>query len=714
MLPSVPRSCSTACVSLILTLLAIAHLANAEPKTLQDFEAEPPTIKTLDARAEIVEVDGNHALQITFGTESPYPNARVLAGPEPWDLSPYTTVLLDVTNTGEASVALGMRVDNQGATGRKNQNTGGTTLAPGESGTVRVDIDRYYHTQLRESLAGMKATPWGKRGENVARLDPSSVVQINLFVSHPHETYSVRVDDLRVEGSFDPATMNVPEPFFPFVDTYGQYLHGDWPGKIRDDDDLREQARQEAQDVEDTPRPGSWDRYGGWADGPQLEATGHFRTAKHEGRWHLVDPDGRLFFSLGVTGVRVGGATVIDQGRDDWFANPPWKSDDPAMQAFLGSQQVRRGEYAKQNAQTFEFMSANLLRKYGPDWRQQWLQRTPRRLMNWGLNTIANWSDTDLFENTSIPYTHWVYINLAKLPWQQGDRNRISDPFHPDFADNLRRRVSAMTRGSTEDPWCIGYFLDNELTWGHESHLARGLLAGKPAVHAKQKLFSDLEAQYGDIAALNTAWDVDYDSWAAALQNESAVDPQTPQAKADLRAFNRQIAEAYFSNVKQAFRAVAPHKLYLGPRFAEYNPQVVEVAAKYCDVVTFNLYRDSVAGWRPMKEFDAPVIVGEFHFGAADRGVFSRGLRPAESTQDKARRFHDYVVSAVGNPLIVGTHWFQFNDQPTTGRPMDTENHGIGFVSIADVPHDAMIRASRAVAEEIYGPAATSAAAPLP
>ena len=43
--------------------------------------------------------------------------------------------------------------------------------------------------------------------------------------------------------------------------------------------------------------------FGGWTGGPQLEATGAFRTARHGGRWTLVDPEGRLFFSIGSQNI---------------------------------------------------------------------------------------------------------------------------------------------------------------------------------------------------------------------------------------------------------------------------------------------------------------------------------------------------------------------------------------------------------------------------
>ena len=50
----------------------------------------------------------------------------------------------------------------------------------------------------------------------------------------------------------------------------------------------------------------------------------------------------------------------------------------------------------------------------------------------------------------------------------------------------------------------------------------------------------------------------------------------------------------------------------------------VATAVKYCDVVGYNLYRDSVANFRMPVEADKPVIIGEFHFGALDLALFQQ------------------------------------------------------------------------------------------
>jgi hypothetical protein len=62
------------------------------------------------------------------------------------------------------------------------------------------------------------------------------------------------------------------------------------------------------------------------------------------------------------------------------------------------------------------------------------------------------------------------------------------------------------------------------------------------------------------------------------------------------------------------------------------------------------------------------VIIGEFHFGALDRGMFHPGLKQERDQPHRAELYRSYVQSALAHPLIIGTHWFQYGDQSTTGR----------------------------------------------
>lgn len=691
------------------TLLASAALvgtaAAQDTLVLQGFEAADLSGKyaTLDTKVQVVDANGSRAMSVTSGTNSPYPNVRFSPPGEAWDLSPYKSVDLDITNTSQDSVKFAMRVDNEGATGQKNHNIGSITLDPGETGTLSVVLVRPVAGGIDEKLIGMDRSPWGRRGEMGGSIDVSKIVQINLFLNKPDRSYSFTIDNLRATGAYDPNEDKVPQPFFPFIDSYGQYMHKDWPGKVKSDGDLAQARAAEQKSIQAFPRPADWDQYGGWRDGPQLNGTGHFTTTKQDGKWYLVDPDGRLFFSLGMDCVKAGGSTAIDQ-RDGWFADQLW--DKPQYAKFVSKlgRQPRRGDFKGSTPRTFDFFSANLQRKYGANYDEQWSELITKRLQNWGFNTLGNWADPDLFPKTNIPYTHWIFYEGPKLPWRQGITKRVPDPFNPRFEEIVRQRGQAMTKGTTDDPKCIGYFVDNEIQWGAATSLAETTMLGDGESSAKCELIKDLKAKYGTIAKLNAAWSAKYESWEAMLATTATVKelPAGPGVKEDYLAFGEKMARTYFSTVKRVLKEIAPNKLYLGCRFAEYNPMVVRVAAEYCDVVSFNIYRDTIANWKPPVAMDKPVVISEFHFGAKDRGVFGDGLVRAASTADRAHKYERYVTGAAQNPNLVGTHWFQLNDEPTTGRPNDGENHNIGFLSITDTPYAEMVEASREVAGKVY------------
>ena len=140
----------------------------------------------------------------------------------------------------------------------------------------------------------------------------------------------------------------------------------------------------------------------------------------------------------------------------------------------------------------------------------------------------------------------------------------------------------------------------------------------------------------------------------------------------------------------------------MGCRFAGgARPWVIAACAKYCDVVSYNIYVESLEGWRLPDNIDAPVMIGEFHFGATDRGPFGTGVRQAVNQDDRAKKLKCYVESALRNPQIVGVHWHQFADQATTGR-FDGEYLQVGWTDICDRPYPETIKAVREVAYPMY------------
>ncbi len=508
--------------------------------------------------------------------------------------------------------------------------------------------------------------------------------------------------------------------FLPCIDRYGQFRHRDWPGKTKSDDDLRRAAEDEAKELAANPGPSGRDRWGGWANGPQLEATGRFRTHKDErGKWWLVNPEGRLFWSFGP--VRVSASSgmtpmngdnstprtgIATMDRDGLFAELPsapgaadatpfskfWTTHDDLLWPFF----LARGE-----TRVYDFSSANLYRKYGADYYAVFSDLVHRRLRSWGCNTIANSSDLAICLMDRTPYAERVECQSRPIAGSHGMWWKFRDPWDGSFTKGVTAALEAHGR-EAHDPWCIGFFVDNEINWGATPRqLAEWTLQSPHDQPAKGALVDFLRERYGgDVARLNAAWSAAYADWEDL--RHSFLLPGS-RADGDLSAFTKILVDAYFRQTKETVKAFDPQLLYLGCRFAgsKCPPWAVEACAKHCDVMSYNIYRETLAEWKLPDGVDAPVLIGEFHFGATDRGPFGTGVRQAANQADRAEKMKAYVRSALEHPQIVGVHWHQFSDQATTGR-FDGEYLQVGWTDICDTPYPETVSAVREVSAQMY------------
>src|SRR5208282_158950 len=195
---------------------------------------------------------------------------------------------------------------------------------------------------------------------------------------------------VRADGTHYGSEPTDAAKLFPLIDAFGQYIHKDWPGKIHTAADFAARKKAEAEDLAGHAGPDDWDQYGGWKAGPQLSASGRFRVEKRDGKWWLVDPEGRVFWSHGIVCVRAENITPTTD-REPWFAALPAKSE--SLGRFYGQARwAPHGYYQGKSYETFNFTGANLWRKFGDHWNQASAAQVHVRLRSWGMNTIGNWS----------------------------------------------------------------------------------------------------------------------------------------------------------------------------------------------------------------------------------------------------------------------------------------------------------------------------------
>ena len=563
--------------------------------------------------------------------------------------------------------------------------------------------------------SNMKGTPLGYASGCVGyRCDYSRVEGILFNVRRIDEGVSWTVSDFEiVPGGKNryPEWARMPvEGFMPFIDRYGQFKYAEFPGKTHSDKDLRRARAKERLDLLLHRGPRGWDRYGGWKSGPQLEATGRFRVEKVDDRWWFVDPEGHLFWSHGTVRVTpsCGIAALSRAGRDfkDFFEGLPDDPDDPFQMFYSTHDELMKPYYVAWKVyETYDFSSANAYRKYGPRYREIFARLAHRRLRSWGMNTMANSSDRGICRMNRTPYN--IRIDLGapvdgcpEWPVLQGSGGwwKFIDPFDTLFTTCVRAHLLA-EKEMIDSPWCIGVFVDNEIKWGEHDHFARLAMMASPSQAAKAALCDDLKSKYGTIAALNRAWHTTFSGWEGFMANREDIPGASGK---DLCAFTDRMVDRYFSIVRAAVDELVPGALYMGCRFNRTAPDFVTYpAAQYCDVLSYNIYNYNLTWFDLPQGVDKPVMIGEFHFGATDRGMFHTGLVHTDSQDSRAAAYGRYVRSALENVYVVGTNWHQFSDQATTGR-FDGENFQVGLTDVCDRPYAETISQLRAIGKTMY------------
>jgi hypothetical protein len=187
---------------------------------------------------------------------------------------------------------------------------------------------------------------------------------------------------------------------------------------------------------------------------------------------------------------------------------------------------------------------------------------------------------------------------------------------------------------------------------------------------------------------------------AGSLRRACRAFPPRRCFKRDLDDFLHHFARAYFEIVSSAIHASDPNHLYLGCRFAAAPiPWSAPLPSSPTSSASTSTAQPSTA---PRSK---PWETGH-HRGVSLRRNRPRALSPRHQRHPHAGRarcgLHAYINSAAKCPAVVGAHWFQFIDEPITGRWHDGENYNIGFVDVTDTPYPELTSAATATNGEIY------------
>ena len=728
------RRSLSAVIALLVTTPLLA--APAGQQTLFNFvrPADVVQVATVDAslpqyNAEQT-AEGEVLRRVTFSPAAA-PSLRLTPQSGVWDWSQSGMMTLRVQNAMSWALTLDVTV----------QSTDGKTLTSridlpaGPAQTLLLPLQaNSAHSQGMRAGPPMPMTLDGQRillANSQGAIDRSQVASVTVSIPGPNAAQSILLERFGVQDGEGV----IKAVYGAIVDGYGQSTRAKWPERVSTDEQLKAGAAKEQQQLKDwRVKQPDLDAYGGWLKGPVFEASGFFRSEKRHGRWYLVTPDGHPFYSLGLNAVTANDSQTYVAGREWMFTDLP--ADGAPLAGYYGSSNHNNGNGASQGrgfnaGRWYNFYGANLQRIYGqpctvPDAQQavesarpcateafdakRWQTHTLDRLQAWGFNTIGNWSDPELGLNDRVPYTLPLsivgdYTSISTgTDWWGG----MPDPFDPRFAMATERAVAIAARDHRDDPWLIGYFADNELAWAGPGDdpksryaLAFGTLRMTTDVPAKRAFLKQLRDKYRNQQGLSKAWGVDIPAWE--LMEDPGFEAPLPSAEhpeieADYQYFQKVFADTYFKTISDSLKWHAPNHLLLGGRFAVSTPEAVRSCAQYCDVLSFNFYTlqpQDGYDFAALRDLDKPVMITEFNFGSRDRGPFWGGVTEVANEEARGPAYARFLKQAVAEPSIVGVHWFQYLDQPVTGRLLDGENGHFGLVGITDLPFNGFVESVR-------------------
>jgi hypothetical protein len=364
-------------------------------------------------------------------------------------------------------------------------------------------------------------------------------------------------------------------------------------------------------------------QYGGLL-GTSFKKTGFFRVEKIDNRWWCIDPDGHLFIYKGVVNV----APVTSPGFS-----------------------------AAYNA-IFDSSSS------------KWADSTSNLLSSLQFNGTGCWSDVNLLRATSkrlvyCPYiqTMFRFINAQGIMSYEDMQNGVPlMSLHPKWATYVDSLLKLKVATYKDDPYCFGYFTDNELHWEFDA-LDKMLAFDNTRQAEHDSAWQFLRNRKGSTASASSISDSDRD------------------------AFLQHMASAYWGAIKRALNKYDPNHLLFGMRFhshvkANAYLSVVKGAGDYVDVIAHNWYLvwtpevDPVWEENPFMEKcyaanPKPYMVTEWYSRGYDTAPYLTNENGAgwlcRNQQDRAYFYDNFTISLLKDPNCVGWHWFQYADNDPLG-----------------------------------------------
>jgi hypothetical protein len=378
-----------------------------------------------------------------------------------------------------------------------------------------------------------------------------------------------------------------------------------------------------------------------------------------------------------------------------WFVSPTGRTEFLNMVTTV--QPFQRGRDGKGPDFVSKDWTGNANTQDTPQQLDHWATTTLQRVQSVGFKGLGAWCHP-IFHNYDVPMTR----DLNVWDWVDSGAKRL---YSPDWSTEAEAAIKAQCQELRDNKNLIGYYTDNELDWGDDTsgpatyfdHLA-------PGDPNRDQVKSVIQSLWPTTKKFNQDWHTNLSDWKDLDTWDHLPKDVSPTAYSRLfSAWLSHLAGDYFRITTALVHQYDPNHLVMGVRFRGFAPEeVVRASAPYTDVVSLNYYvgdakldRDQFSMMYNVSH--QPVVISEYSFHSLDGHSGDRDLVgfSAQVPDQRARadgyRLMTTRLSRV--PYVVGADWFQWMDEPPSGRSSDGEDVNFGIVDIDDRTYPALAAA---------------------
>jgi uncharacterized protein (TIGR03437 family) len=308
----------------------------------------------------------------------------------------------------------------------------------------------------------------------------------------------------------------------------------------------------------------------------------------------------------------------------------------------------------------------------------------------WGFSGFGKWSGAT--------------GNLPILPVLEGNNvpllNLHPDIFDPQVQTLFQASLAQQMKGFVSSSSILGWSYGNEYDEIVTPDEVTSILVMAGTVPAKQALVNQaLTAIYAnDIAAMAASWGVTA-ATAADLYNTAPAPPA-----ADIETLRQYFADQYYSFIYRTIKGIDSNHLFFGFWIVPgwwVNSTDWQLQAAHVDVIGYDNYspvfEDSLLQGLA-KSTAKPTFLGEYSFPPYYnllRGYEVYAAASAIDDADAGAQYQTNLQAAAHNPWCVGAGWFEYRDEPVSGRGflgetdldlVEGEDYAFGMVDVADRP----------------------------